>query len=240
MPFCGLASTWAKVSAFLSIVALALQSAGSATNYWMSRYTFRDKLHFVVGLWKVTNCSGNYKAPCTVSEVPASYQNDKVTAVRALECVALALMFLCAVCLILYVGSRTCRRLAVACLAMTMLFLAAIMGIAGMAVWVNQIPELHYPGWSFGLTVVAITFNIAAGVLLIPDLAEYDYKTVLQHEGHYDNLAQEEGQAMSDGGGAQPSDYRDDVRPIIETQGPKGAPVFQYLNYDKRKKRDGF
>lgn len=70
--------------------------------------------------------------------------------------------------------------------------------------------------------------------MIMAHLSEYR-----QVGGHYDNLAvtQEEGKPMTAGGAG---DFRDDVKPIIETQGPKGAPVFQYLNYDKRKKQDGF
>lgn len=49
-----------------------------------------------------------------------------------------------------------------------------------MAVWVVNCPEYHYPSWSFGLTVFAVTMNITAAILLIPDVREYDYKDLLK------------------------------------------------------------
>lgn len=57
---------------------------------------------------------------------------------------------------------------------------SAACGITGVVVWVINTPEYHYPSWSFGLTVFAVTLNITAAILLIPDVREYDYKDHLK------------------------------------------------------------
>ena len=49
-----------------------------------------------------------------------------------------------------------------------------------MTVWIINCPEFHYPSWSFGLTVFAVTLNITSAILLIPDVREYDYKDLLK------------------------------------------------------------
>ncbi|WAR00330.1 hypothetical protein MAR_024702 [Mya arenaria] len=201
MPFCGLASTWAKVAAVMVVASMGLHASGYGTNYWMARYTVRDKLNFGIGLWKMTNCSGGHNYPCSDSDFPSTYNNTTF-------------------------------------------------GVNGMAVWVTQVPQYHYPSWSFGLTVFAITVNITAAILLIPDVREYDYKDLLKVGGHYDNLevsredshhaASGKPKPGSAGGVARSADFRDDMKPVIESQGPKAAPTYQYLHYDKRRKMDGF
>lgn len=49
-----------------------------------------------------------------------------------------------------------------------------------MVVWIVELPEHHYPGWSIGLTVFACALCITAAILLIPDIREYDYKDLLK------------------------------------------------------------
>ncbi|XP_052794005.1 uncharacterized protein LOC128227471 [Mya arenaria] len=250
MPFCGLASTWAKVAAVMVVASMGLHASGYGTNYWMARYTVRDKLNFGIGLWKMTNCSGGHNYPCSDSDFPSTYNNTKVTVVRVFESLVLIMILVCMVCLIFYVGSIRSRTRGMAIAVMSMLFLAATFGVNGMAVWVTQVPQYHYPSWSFGLTVFAITVNITAAILLIPDVREYDYKDLLKVGGHYDNLevsredshhaASGKPKPGSAGGVARSADFRDDMKPVIESQGPKAAPTYQYLHYDKRRKMDGF
>ncbi|KAH3840093.1 hypothetical protein DPMN_113537 [Dreissena polymorpha] len=246
MPFCGPASTLSKVAMVLSFVILILHTSGYATNYWMIRYTAREDLDVGFGLWRMSNCSGYNTTTCAQSGLPANYLNTKVTAVRVMETVVLALIIACAICLALFVARRKSRTRGMVTAVMTIFVLAALVGVASKAVWVVQSPTHHYPGWSFGLTVFAITLNFTVAAILIPDVRQYDYKDLLEGGGYYDNIEveQEDRKSMSAGGvtgaGIQAADYRDEARPVIETQGPKGAPVFQYLPYDKHRKMGGF
>ena len=45
-----------------------------------------------------------------------------------------------------------------------------------MIIWLVQIPDNHYPGFSFGLAVVAFILFFLAGVLMIPDIRRYQQR----------------------------------------------------------------
>ncbi|XP_045216209.2 uncharacterized protein LOC123566311 [Mercenaria mercenaria] len=237
MAFCGEASTWAKVGLLLMIIALGLHCAGYGTNYWMARNTARDKMNFGIGLWKMTNCSGYYNAPCTDGDIPDSYMKTYLKVVRGMESIALILILVPTICLLFYVGSQRSRTRGMAVAVMTIIFIAAASSITGMIVWISKVPDYHYPGWSMGLTVFACTLCITAAILLIPDIREYDYKDMLKVGGEFQNLSvtREEHPPPSND-----DMYKDDIKPVVEPQGPLSAPAYQFLNYDKRRKMDGF
>lgn len=52
-------------------------------------------------------------------------------------------------------------------------YIIVTLGIIAMIVWLVQIPTDHYPGYSFGLAVVAYILFFLAGVLMIPDIRRY-------------------------------------------------------------------
>ena len=58
-----------------------------------------------------------------------------------------------------------------------------------MAVWIMNLPEYHYANWSLGLAVFACTLSITSGILLIPDVRQYDYKDSPQVGGQFRNLS---------------------------------------------------
>lgn len=63
MAFCGEASSWAKVSLLLMIIALALHCTGYGTNYWIVKYvdfkiyefTFALVNHLLTSLFLLIN-----------------------------------------------------------------------------------------------------------------------------------------------------------------------------------------
>lgn len=242
MTFCGDASAWSKVALIVILVALGLHSGGYGTNYWMARYTVRDTLNFGVGLWRVTNCSGSYKAPCYEYDVPAVYITKYMQATRALEGVALGLLFVTSVCLTFYVGTTRSRTRGMAISIMVLAFLAAVGSITGMAVWIMNLPEYHYANWSLGLTVFACTLSITSGILLIPDVRQYDYKDSPQVGGQFRNLSVTEAAKINK---KQPEpepivEGEVDLKPKIIPQHPLAAPSYQYMPYNKKKLQDGF
>lgn len=242
MTFCGDASAWSKVALIVILVALGLHSGGYGTNYWMARYTVRDTLNFGVGLWRVTNCSGSYGAPCTDSDVPSVYITSNMQATRALEGVALGLLFVTTVCLVFYVGTERSRTRGMAIAIMMLALFAALSSIAGMVVWIIDLPEYHYPNWSMGLTVFAITLSITSAILLVPDIRQYDYKDNLKVGGEFRNLSVTEAAKISK---KQPEpepvvEGEVDLKPKIIPQHPLAAPSYQFMQYNKRKLYDGF
>lgn len=50
------------------------------------------------------------------------------------------------------------------------------LGIIAMIVWLVQIPDNHYPGYSFGLAVVAYILFFLGGILMIPDIRRYQQR----------------------------------------------------------------
>ncbi|XP_060576916.1 uncharacterized protein LOC132734229 [Ruditapes philippinarum] len=237
MAFCGEASTWAKLSLLLLVLAFSLHCTGYGTNYWMARNTARDKSNFGIGLWKMTDCSGSYKAPCTDGDIPDSYMKKYVKAVRGMESIALILIFVPTICLAFYVGSQRSRTRGMAIAIISLVLGAVVFSIIGMIVWLAYMPEFHYAGWSMGLTVFAITLCITAAIILIPDIREYDYKDMLKVGGEFQNLP------VTKEDYPPPSNddmYRADMKPVVEAHGRMAAPVYQFLNYDKKRKMDGF
>ena len=71
--FCGNASAWSKVAFVLFFPALGFHCAGLGTVSWMKSHTISDTVHFVVGLWKMANCSEEYKTNCVDMAVPDNY-----------------------------------------------------------------------------------------------------------------------------------------------------------------------
>lgn len=111
-----------------------------------------------------------------------------------------------------------------------------------MAVWIMNLPEYHYANWSLGLTVFACTLSITSGILLIPDVRQYDYKDSPQVGGHFRNLSVTEAAKMNK---KQPEpepivEGEADLKPKIIPQHPLAAPSYQYMPYNKRKLQDGF
>ncbi|KAL4227762.1 hypothetical protein ACF0H5_013198 [Mactra antiquata] len=237
MTFCGEASSWAKVGLVLLVLAFGLHCAGYGTNYWMVRHTARDNLNFGIGLWEYTNCSGSYKAPCSFGDFPSEYKEDYVKAVQAMESCGLIIMFVSMICLTFYVASRRSRTRGLAIAILILLFASAGFIVIGMIVWLACMPTNHYGGWSMGLTVFSSTLCITVAIMLIPDIRLYDYKDILKVGGEFKNLAV----TSEDHPPPPPRDmYQSDIKPVVEPQGPKAAPVYQFLNYDKRRKMDGF
>lgn len=52
----------------------------------------------------------------------------------------------------------------------------ATLAVISMIVWLTQLPANHYPGYSFGLAVVAFILFFLAGVLMIPDIRRYQQR----------------------------------------------------------------
>ncbi|KAK3610169.1 hypothetical protein CHS0354_038807 [Potamilus streckersoni] len=176
MTFCGDASSWAKVSFLLVITALGLHTTGFATNAWMTRTTVRDKYNFMIGLWKMTNCSGYYQAPCEDTSFPGSYYSNLVIMTRAFASSALIIVFVTCAMTGFYVGSERARTRGLAITIIVVDFVGAAFAVAGIVAWIISLPAWHYPNWSMGLVVLALVLVIIAGVLLIPDVREYDYR----------------------------------------------------------------
>lgn len=42
-----------------------------------SRNTARDKFNYGIGLWRMTDCSGSYNAPCKDMKIPETYDKRK-------------------------------------------------------------------------------------------------------------------------------------------------------------------
>ncbi|KAL3867391.1 hypothetical protein ACJMK2_044597 [Sinanodonta woodiana] len=176
MTFCGDASSWAKVSFLLVITALGLHTTGFATNAWMTRTTVRDKYNFMIGLWKMTNCSGYYQAPCQDASFPGSYYNHLVIATRAFASSTLIMLFVASAMTGFYVASERARTRGLAIAIIVVDFVGGVFSLTGIVVWVTSLPAWHYPNWSMGLVVLALALVIISGVLLIPDIREYDYR----------------------------------------------------------------
>ena len=114
-----------------------------------------------------------------------------------------------------------------------------------MTVWILNLPEYHYPNWSLGLTVFAWTLSITSGILLIPDIRQYDYKDNLKVGGEFRNLSVTEAgkPKMKKLKEPEPEPIVEgevDLKPKIIPQHPLAAPSYQYMPYNKRKLQDGF
>ena len=122
------------------------------------------------------------------------------------------------------------------------IYILALSSIAGMVVWIIDLPEYHYPNWSMGLTVFAITLSITSAILLVPDIRQYDYKDNLKVGGEFRNLSVTEAAKISK---KQPEpepvvEGEVDLKPKIIPQHPLAAPSYQFMQYNKRKLYDGF
>ncbi|XP_052795902.1 uncharacterized protein LOC128228562 [Mya arenaria] len=169
----GSASTWAKIALAFLVVAMALHVAGFATNYWMQTETIQENTVFSTGLWKALNCSGGHDSACNDLDVPSTYNTGSFKCVQAFEAIVLVLVVVAAILAVMYVASDRFRELSVAVTVAIICFVCVTLAIIAMIVWLAQIPSLHYPGFSFGLVIVAFLLIFLAGVLMIPDIRRY-------------------------------------------------------------------
>ena len=119
---------------------------------------------------------------------------------------------------------------------------SAMSSVAGMTVWITDLPEYHYPNWSMGLTVFAITLTITSAILLIPDIRQYDYKDNLKVGGYFRHLSVTEA-AKTNKKHPEPApvvEGETNLKPKIIPQHPLAAPSYQFMEYNKRKMYDGF
>ena len=119
---------------------------------------------------------------------------------------------------------------------------SALLSIAGMAVWILDLPEYHYPNWSMGLTVFAVILSLTSAILLIPDIRQYDYKDNLKVGAEFKNLSVTEAAKVNKKHPMpQPVVEREtDFKPKIIPQHPLAAPSYQFMQYNRRKMHDGF
>lgn len=174
MNICGTASTWAKVACVLLIVALGLHVAGFATVYWLQVESIQENVVFSHGLWKALNCSGGHDSACNDLDVPDSYKTGQYKAMQGMQSLVLVLIAITAIVFVFYVASERFREMSIAIFLMVMCFLTVTMGVIAMIVWVADIPENHYVGYSFGLAVFAFLLLFLAGIIMIPDIRRYN------------------------------------------------------------------
>ena len=119
---------------------------------------------------------------------------------------------------------------------------SALLSIAGMAVWILDLPEYYYPNWSMGLTVFAVILSLTSATLLIPDIRQYDYKDNLKVGAEFKNLSVTEAAKVNKKHPVpQPVVEREtDSKPKIIPQHPLAAPSYQFMQYNRRKMHDGF
>ena len=119
---------------------------------------------------------------------------------------------------------------------------SALTSISGMITWIKNLPENHYPNWSMGLTVFAITMAITSTILLIPDICQYDYTNNPKVGGEFRNLSVTEADTVKKKH-AEPEpvvEGETNLKPKIIPQHPMAAPSYQFVQYNKRKMHDGF
>ena len=69
-----------------------------------------------------------------------------------------------------------------ACIWRFFLFISVLFTAAGTAIWLQNIPDKHFPYWSMGLTIIAAAIAILCSVLMIPDIRRYDYDVIKKEQ----------------------------------------------------------
>ncbi|XP_053405962.1 uncharacterized protein LOC123565335 [Mercenaria mercenaria] len=172
----GTATVWAKIALVLIVIAFALQIAGFATDYWQQTETIQENVVYDIGLWNAQNCSGGHDSACDKVSIPDSYINASFNVVRGFECTILILVSIAMVVAALYVATERFREMSIAVCVAVVSFLAVTFGVIAMIVWLAQVPSNHYLGYSFGLCVLAFVLMFLAGVLMIPDIRNYQQR----------------------------------------------------------------
>ncbi|KAL4227275.1 hypothetical protein ACF0H5_012721 [Mactra antiquata] len=172
MAIFGTASIWAKITLVLIAISLILQIVAIATIGWMSSQTTSESVQYSMGLWKARNCTST--GSCDTIDIPSTYQSSALKATIAFEMMFMVVIFLTLVVSASYVATERFRELPLAISIIVGCFISVFLSVIGMIIWLSQVPSQHYPGYSFGLTIVAMALMLLAGLLMIPDVRQYN------------------------------------------------------------------
>lgn len=177
---CGTSTGWAKWAFIVMCVALILFIVGFATNYWMQN---ESTTVTSVGLWKLQTCTSG---TCDTQSVPSSYKNDNYRATQAFEIMALIMFLVTPVMLGIYVFAAGARSYNFAVVCMVMCFLTAILLFTGSILWIFALYSNFSIAWSYGLTLVALFLALIAGILMVPEVQNFNYYYG-EYEDEYEN-----------------------------------------------------
>ncbi|KAL4234380.1 hypothetical protein ACF0H5_006027 [Mactra antiquata] len=178
MEFCGQASGWSKFSLLFLLAAIAIQCTAIGTPCWMKSCKINNSVNITIGLWRMVNCSGSLTLPCRGMSLTSNYETNLMHTTRQLELTVLLFIVLAAILSFFYVTSPGARTQRVAAWVMLLSFFSMGFAIAGIVVWILNLPDDHYMYWSAGMAAMAGAMCMVSGILIIQDIRMFDYNGI--------------------------------------------------------------